>query len=138
MSDVCVIFFLLSFSIARWLAPIFPSCPWMQLWNFFNSGQPSLRSRLSSASRQGWKGGWNTQWCQLRRLFEHIDSHALQADVEAAVRELDAERGDKGVPTFLYAWYKKDAAARAQANPEDKRRGGRPRGSKKQPPRPQP
>jgi hypothetical protein len=104
----------------------------MQLWDYFNSGEPSPRSQLTSSSRQGWKNGWTAQWCQLQRLFEHIDSHALQADVEAAVRELDAERGDKGVPTFLYAWYRKDVAARAQANPGEKRRGGRPRGSKKQ------
>ena len=92
-----------------------------------------MRSQLTSASRQGWKNGWTSQWCQLQRLFEHIDSHALQVGVESALRALDAERGDKGVPTFLYAWYRKDATARAQANQGEKRRGGRPRGSKKQP-----
>lgn len=107
----------------------------MQLWDYFNSTEPSPRSQLTCASRRGWKNGWATQWCQLQRLFEHIDS---QADVEAAVRELDAERGDKGVPTFLYAWYRKNAAARAQANPGEKRRGGRPRGSNKQPQQAQP
>lgn len=91
----------------------------------------SLRTLMAPGTcRKGWKPAWASTLTQIKDWMGVVEQRAQEERLshDAVVAAMDAERGGKGVPTWLETFYRGRSDERAaEAAAKGVKKGGRPR-----------